>query len=331
VNEILQKLLTVYGPSGHENKAAAVATELVRPYVDEIETDALNNLIAIKRGTSGKRVMLAAHLDQIGYVVTSVCEKGFLRVARVGGVPRANSLYRQVAFENGVVGVVATELQDVDASDATLQKLFIDIGAANREEALSMVSIGDMAVWLPSVHEHKSRVSSPAMDNRAGCALMIMALKYLSECPHDIYAVFTAQEEVGLRGSTVAAYDINPDVGIALDVTSVGDTPKGTRNNSVALGEGIAVKILDQAVVCTPWVVDQLEAAGDKCGVKHQREVLEHGGTDAGAIQKTHVGVPAGVLSIPCRYVHSAAEMIDLNDLEAGARLLAAFLSDLAL
>lgn len=328
MNDILFKLLTAYGPSGRENQVSAIIEELVRPYVDEIQTDALLNLIAIKRGTSGKRVMLAAHMDQIGYVVVSADEKGFLRVAMVGGVPRANSIYRQVVFENGVCGVVGTELQDVDASDTALKKIFIDIGAKSREEALSMVNIGDMAVFKPSVCAHKNRVSSPAMDNRAGCALIIMALKLLTDCPHDVYCVFTSQEEVGLRGATAAAHGINPDIGIALDVTSVGDTPKGVRNSAVALGEGIAVKIMDSSVICTPWIVEKLEAAAEKCGAKHQREVLEAGGTDAGAIQKTRMGVPSGVLSIPCRYIHSASEMIDLDDLEAGAKLLSTFLAD---
>lgn len=331
MNEILSKLLSAYGPSGHENKAMAAAEELIRPYADEIKTDQLNNLIAIKRGKSGKKIMLAAHLDQIGYVVTSVDEKGFLRVARVGGVPRINSLFRHVVFENGVEGVVASEIQDADPADITLQRLFIDIGAESREEALSKIKIGDMAVWQPSIHEHGKRMSSPAMDNRAGCALLIMAMALIKDCPHDVYGVFTSQEEVGLRGATAAAYDINPDVGIALDVTSVGDTPKGIKNSAVALGAGIAVKIMDQSVICTPWVVEKLEAAGDRSGAKYQREVLEAGGTDAGAIQKTRMGIPAGVLSIPCRYIHSATEMIDLDDLEAGAKLLAAFLRDIEL
>ena len=159
------------------------------------------------------------------------------------------------------------------------------------------------------------------MDDRAGCAIVVEMLKRLGETDNDVYAVFTVQEEVGLRGAQAAAFDVNPDMGIALDVTLCGDTPKGPKI-SMKMGEGIAVKVLDSSLVCHPGVVRAMEEAAEKCGAKYQREVLTAGGTDAGAIQRTRGGVPVGVLSIPCRYVHSANETISLRDMENGVKLL---------
>lgn len=159
------------------------------------------------------------------------------------------------------------------------------------------------------------------MDDRAGCAIVVEMLKNLGETKNEIVAVFTVQEEVGLRGATAAAFDVDPDMGVALDVTLCGDTPKGPKIN-VKMGEGIAVKILDSSLICHPGVVRAMEEAAERCGAKYQREVLTAGGTDSGAIQRTRGGVPAGVLSIPCRYVHSATEVVSLRDMENGVRLL---------
>lgn len=163
------------------------------------------------------------------------------------------------------------------------------------------------------------------MDDRAGCALLIEALKGLTDCPNEVVAVFTTQEEVGLRGARAAAWGVEPDVGLALDVTLCGDTPKGPRI-SVKLGGGIAVKVMDMSLICHPGVVEALEKAAGRAGALYQREVLTAGGTDAGAIQLTRGGVPAGVLSIPCRYVHSAVETVSLSDMREGVKLLGAYL-----
>lgn len=325
MKELLEKVLAAYGPSGHEDKVRAVIEGLIRPYVDELRTDALGNLIARKHG-AGKRIMLAAHMDQIGFIVTGVDKHGFLRVHNVGGIYRRNSLNRRVVFENGMSGVVSCEVEGDSPTDTTMLKLFIDIGAADRADALSQVALGDMAVYAPECTHLMNRcVCAPAMDNRAGCALLIGALQAVTNCPNEVVAVFTSQEEVGLRGARAAAYDVDPDVGIALDVTLVGDTPKGERL-PMKIGGGIAIKVMDSSVICAGEVVAALEAAAEGAGAAHQREILFGGGTDAGAIHQTRSGVPSGALSIPSRYVHSACEVISLDDLEAGVKTLAAFL-----
>ena len=325
MKDTLVKLLNTYGPTGREDNIRTVIAQMIKPYVDEMRTDALGNLIAIKKGTGGKKIMLAAHMDHIGFVVTYISEDGFLRVHNVGGIRRSNSLNRHVVFENGVHGLVSTEEREVSPTEMGMTKLFIDIGARSREEAEAKVSIGDMAVYTPDAFEMGEFMAAPAMDDRAGCAILVESLKNLKDCPNDVYAVFTTQEEVGLRGDTTDAYDVNPDVGIALDVTMSGDTPKGPLI-SVRAGEGIAIKVLDSSLICNPELVKELEALAQEKKIRYQREVLTGGGTDAGAMQLTRGGVRAGVLSIPCRYVHSATETVHMGDMAAGVELLTAYL-----
>ncbi len=326
MKDTLKKLLATYGPTGREAGIAKLIEGLVKPYVDEIRTDALGNLIAIKKG-AGKRVMVAAHMDQIGFIVTDIDDKGFLRVHNVGGIRRAFSINRRVVFENGMSGILSCEEKDNDPADKTMLKLFIDIGCRDKKEAEKLIRRGDVCVYSPDVFEMNELVCGPALDDRAGCALLIETLKALKNCPNEVIAVFTAQEEVGLRGARTAAFDVSPDVGIALDVTLAGDVPKGP-DIAVEVGAGVAVKVMDSSLICTPWVVDKLEALAAKGKISNQREVLTGGGTDAGAIQLTRGGIPSGVLSVPCRYVHSATEAVSMEDMAAGVKLLTAFLMD---
>ena len=322
MKDTLKILCTAYGPTGNEYNVANIIKEMVAPYVDEMKMDAMGNLITVKKGQEGgKKIMLAAHMDHIGFVVTDIDEKGFARVHNVGGVRKANSLYRRVVFENGVSGILATE-NDNDANDRDMTKLFVDLGAASKEEAEKMIRRGDFAVYAPEFTElSNDLVAGTAMDDRAGCAILVDTLKKLGETKNEIVAVFTVQEEVGLRGAQAAAFDVAPDMGIALDVTLCGDTPKGPKI-AVKAGEGIAVKILDSSLICHPGVVKAMEEAAERAGAKYQREVLTAGGTDAGAIQRSRGGVPSGVLSIPCRYVHSPNEVVSLKDMENGVKLL---------
>ena len=325
MRDTLKKLLNAYGASGRETAVREVISEMVAEYVDEMETDAMGNLICIRHG-KGARVMLAAHMDQIGFMVLDIDENGFLRVTNIGGINRNVSLNRHVVFENGVHGVISYETHDFKPQENGMTELFCDIGAKNREEAMKRVALGDVAVYAPDVVElGDDLMASPAMDNRIGCAVLIEALKQLKTCPNEVYAVFTVQEEVGLRGAQAAADSVNPDLGIALDVTGTGDTPKGAKL-PMMLGKGPCVKILDRSVICNPKVVRLLEDAADRAGIQTQREVLTAGGTDAGAIQKAHAGVPCGAVSIACRYIHSACEVLNVNDAVEAAKLIAELL-----
>ncbi len=310
MKDLIKKLTEAYGPSGAEDSVREVIRKEVAPYVDEIRVDALGNLIAHKKG-AGKKVILDGHMDEIGLMVTHIDEDGFLRFGTIGGVGAASSLAQRVVFANGTVGVIGAERID-DPKDLKNKKLFIDIGASSKKEAETKVRVGDSCGFLQPFVDMGDRVVAKAMDDRVACACIIEVLKGL-QSSHDIYAVFATQEEVGLRGARAAAFGIEPDVGIALDVTPTGDTPKG-RNANVSLGKGAAIKAMDRSCICTPALKNYMVKLAEEKQIKYQIEVLDMGGTDAGAIQMTKAGIPAGVVSIPCRHVHTPCEMVDMND-----------------
>jgi len=324
--DILQKVLKPVGPTGAEAPVAQVIAGMLKGHVDSMTSDVMGNLICVKNGKEGgKRLMFSAHMDHIGFIVTAVEKEGFLRVCPVGGINPDMSRTRHLKFQNGIEGVLVS--QPVTPGDAlTVNKhFFIDIGADSKEEALEMVSIGDLAVYAPDCFRlGKHRVASPAMDDRCACALLVKLMQELPETDNTVIAVFSTQEEVGLRGAKTAAYQVEPDIGVALDVTLWGDTPE-TKIPAVCLGKGPAVKVMDRSSISNPKVRDAMFAAADMAGVTAQPEVLPFGGTDAGAIQATRGGVAVGTLSIPCRYVHSACETIDMRDMDGGLKLLKEF------
>ncbi len=326
VQEILISLLGLHGATGREEAVATWLSDLLRPHVDELRTDALGNLIAIKKGTgAGKRLLFSAHMDHIGFMVIDADEKGFLRVCSVGGIALKVSLGQHVAFANGVRGVISAE-EDI-TGDAEMRHLFLDIGASTREEALAKAPIGEVAVYAaPIAQLGEHRLAAPAMDDRVGCAMLAWVLMNSGkDCPNELIGVFSTQEEVGLRGAKVAAYSMKPDIGLALDVTLTGDTPGVKPKMAVDLGKGPAIKVMDRASISSPIVRDGLIELAKAASIPYQLEVLTFGGTDAGVIQLSRGGVPTGTLSIATRYVHSAAETIDLRDLAQGAQLLLAF------
>lgn len=325
--ELIKQMVDVYGATGRESGVADMIEKLLAGKADSFTRDALGNLICEKRGTdpNGKRIMLSAHMDHIGFIVVAVEKEGYLRVMPVGGISLAVSKTRHISFGNGVQGVIVQEPVR-EGESPVMKHMFVDIGAANDKEALSMVELGDVAVYANDcfrLGEH--RVAAPAMDDRVACALLVSVMQALPATKNTVIAVFSTQEEVGCRGAKTAAYSVEPDIGIALDVTANGDTPE-TKLPAVRLGEGVAVKIMDRGSISNPDLVDELLEAGRRAGVKTQREVLPFGGTDASAIQLSRGGVKAGTLSIPCRYVHSACEVIDLRDVEAAKALLLAWL-----
>ena len=330
MKKTLMTLLNTYGASGREDAVREVIAEMARPYCDQMHTDALGNLICIRRAAKegGRRVMVSAHMDHIGFIVIDADENGFLRVHNAGGISKRASINRHVVFANGVHGVVSNETEDFSADDGKMSNLFIDVGAKDREDALSMVNLGDVAVYAPDAFElANGMIAAPAMDDRVGCAIALEAMKALGACENEVAFVFSAQEELGLRGARTAAYAVDPQIGLALDVTLSGDTPKGAKI-AVRAGHGPCVKVRDSSLVAAPRVVAGLEKAAQRAGVCVQREVLLSGGTDAGAIQTTRAGVLAGAISIACRYVHSACETVSLADCEGAAKLLAEFLRD---
>lgn len=317
MNTLLEKFCLAQGPSGYEGGIREVIEAAVKPYVDEVRTDTLGNLIAIRRG-EGPRVMLAAHMDQIGFLVTFIDKEGFVHFTAVGGHSPLTLVNRPVCFLNGVRGVIGRTGKPIEPSKLTLNDLFIDIGAASREQAEQLVAVGDLAVPTFFFQQTGSRMTCGAMDNRVGCYVVVEALKRLKDSPlgYEVHAVFTVQEEVGCRGAGVAAYGIQPDWAVALDVTATGDVP-GAAPMAVSLGKGAAIKVKDASLICHPHVKQKLVDAAQAAGAPYQMEVLTAGGTDSSAIMLVRDGIPSGVLSIPCRYIHSAVETVDEGDVEA--------------
>jgi putative aminopeptidase FrvX len=319
VKDLIKKLTEAFGPSGAEDNVREVIRKEVEPYVDEISVDALGNLIARKKGTGGKKVILDGHMDEIGLMVTHIDDNGFLRFGNIGGVSPFVALGQRVYFENGTMGVIGSERVD-DPKNLKLEKLYIDRGAKDKKDAESKVQVGTSCAFHQTFIDLGDRVVAKAMDDRVACAIIIEVLRRLEKTDNDIYAVFATQEEVGLRGARAAAYGISPDVGIALDVTRTGDTPKGVTMD-VALGKGAAIKVKDSSLICHPALKNYMVKIAEEKGIQYQMEVLEAGGTDSGAIQMTKSGIPAGVISIPCRYIHSPGEMVDIGDVEACVQL----------
>lgn len=317
--DLLKRLLETFGPSGHEETIREVIREEIKDYADEVRVDALGNLIAVKKG-SGKRIMVASHMDEIGIMVTSIDENGFLRFTNIGGVSPFTALYQRVMFADGTMGVVGMEKLD-DMKDLALDKMFIDIGASSKEEAMKKVNIGDVACFYAPFIQDGDYIMAKSMDDRIGCYVAIEALKALKDCTNEVYFVFTVQEEVGLRGAKTAAYGIDPDMGIAIDVTATGDTPKA-KTMDVKMGKGTAIKVKDNSVLAHPTVKNLMIETAKENNIPYQLEILEFGGTDSGAIHLTKSGVPSGVISVPCRYVHSPSEMVSIKDVESSIELL---------
>jgi putative aminopeptidase FrvX len=330
MKELLQRLTDVFSPSGQEEAIRAVIRKEIKGLADEIRVDALGNLIVrkgpegppVRRGLNTK-IMVAAHMDEIGLIATHVDDHGFVRFAGVGGVYPRNLPGGRVRFMNGIRGVVGVEPVDRASDGPTLEKMFIDVGASAARDC--PVKTGDVAAFERPFLDLGGRVVAKSIDDRVGCAIAIESLRKLGRTPHEVYFVFTTQEEVGTRGAQTSAYGIDPDLGFSIDVTGWGDTP-GERDFEVGLGKGPAIKIRDGGMLSDPRVVDWMIRTAEKNKIPHQREVLLGGTTDARAMQLVRAGVPVGCVSIPCRYVHSPSEMVDLRDVQNAVKLIVALL-----
>lgn len=312
-----------FGPSGREDAVREAIAAIAGEYIDDITTDALGNLICRKKG-SGKKMLFAAHMDSIGVVATYIDEKGFIRFSQVGGLFKGDLINIVVRFANDTRGVISYE-EKTPFKDLMLDNLFIDIGAKDRADAEKQVQVGDFAVFEAPRFEQNGVLCGPYLDNRIGCVTLLRAMEQVGETDNDLYFVFTAQEEVGLRGAGAAAFAVEPDVAIAVDVTDTGDLPERKTPMAVDMGKGPAIKVMDRSVICTPAVCAALEQAAHDCGIATQREILQCGGTDTAALQKARAGVQAGAVSIPTRYIHSPSEMCAVSDVEDAAKLLARF------
>ena len=319
---LLRRLNAAHGPSGDEGEIRNIIEELAKPYADEMTTDTMGNLIVRKRGR-GPKLMFSAHMDSIGFVVTHITKEGYLRCGRLGGVSPKEVVNTPVRFKNGVRGVFAKE-EKAEFEKLKLDECFIDIGAKDKEEAEKLVQVGDTAVYDSSLFCNNGKVISPYLDNRISCVILLRALEQIKVCANDCTFVFSVQEEVGLRGAKTASYAIDPDYGIAVDVTDVDDVPGSEQYGTTQFGKGAAVKVMDSSVICHPQVVAKLEEVARANGIAVQRDILRAGGTDAGVMSVNRCGVLTGGISVPCRYIHTPCEMADLSDVDACVALVAA-------
>ena len=326
MTELIKKLIKAHGISGREKGISDTIAEIIAPYVDEVYSDALGNLIAKKNGAgkNKKKIMFAAHMDEIGFIVNFIEESGFVRIAPIGGISPVATAYSTVIFEGGISGVIVPDAS-CEKADLAVDKLCVDIGAKNRKEAEKKVKIGDYLMVTPSYTRLMGRrVAGRPFDDRIGCAVLVETAKKIDKVNDDIYFVFTVQEEVGCRGAKTSAYAIAPDYAIALDVTGTGDA-LGSKPMAVSLGGGAAIKVKDSSVICDSGVVKMLTDIAKEKKIKHQTEILLYGGTDTSSMQMAGAGCLAGAISIPTRYIHSGVETMDLGDVDACVALCVEF------
>jgi len=326
MHELLGRLTKAFGPSSKEDRVKTLIKEELKAY--EPQEDKLGNLV-YHFSHSGPKLMLSAHLDTIGVIVTDVDKNGFIRFAPVGGLREVSIFGSDILFESGVRGIVFCEdsvaLQD--KKELKMNKLFIDIGAKSKKEALNYVNIGMEGIFYPNFSLLDGRAISPSMDDRSGCTVLVELIKNLKvkSLLYDLYVVFTAQEEIGVKGARTSAYDITPDLGIAIDVTSCFDYLE-PRMSAVELGKGPAVKVMDGGMITNMELRSKIIEVAEKNKIPYQLDVKTGGATDAMAMQVSKDGVKAGVISIPTRYVHSKGEVVDLSDLKNTVVLLKSFI-----
>ncbi len=324
--ELLEKLCTAPAPSGCEKQIRELIEKEISPYVDSVETDVMGNLIAHKKG-SGKKLMFAAHMDEIGVIATCYGEKGQVYVSALGGVDPYASLYQRVRFLNGVEGVVAPDGKNDLLKSLKMQQLYVDVGAKNEEEAKALVSVGEAGVFVGDYKEQNGCVMSKALDNRVGCFILIEAIKKMKQSKNDLYFVFTVSEELGLRGAKTSAFAVNPDYAVAIDVTRTGDVPSSDKM-ALELKKGVVIKVMDRSFIAHPVVKERMVTLCEQNQIEYQMGVLEKGGTDAGTIHLSGGGVPTGVIAIPTRYIHTPGEIVAKNDVENAILLATALIEE---
>jgi endoglucanase len=337
---LLKQICEIAGPPGFEKRVRDFVINQVTPLVDEVKVDNLGNVIAIKKGVrnpDGKRVMIAAHMDEIGFIVTHIDENGFLRFHTLGGFdPKTLTAQRVIVHgKKDLVGVMGSKpIHVMSAEERTkLPKttdFFIDLGMS-KEEVVKWITIGDPVTRDRELIEMGDCVNCKSIDNRVAVFILIETLKQLNNPAYDVYATFTVQEEVGLRGANVAAHSINPDFGIALDTTIAFDVPGAQAHEKVTeLGKGTAIKIMDAMTICDYRMVEFMKQTAIKEKITWQPEILTAGGTDTAGVQRMgKQGSIAGAISIPTRNLHQVIEMAHKQDIEDSIALLKACLEQI--
>ncbi len=329
--ELLKRICEAPGAPGYESKIRNLVIKEVSSLVDEISVDNMGNVITLKKGKSSeKKAMVAAHMDEIGFIVTHIDDKGFVRFTTLGGFdPKTLTAQRVIIHgKKDVIGVMGTKPVHVMSPEEKnkmpkIKDFYIDLGM-DKEEVEKIVEVGNPITRERELIEMGNCVNCKSIDNRVSVFILIETLRNLGECPYDVYGVFTVQEEVGIRGANVAAHNINPDFGFGLDTTIAYDLPGAAAHEKVtSLGEGTAIKIMDAMTICDYRMVDYMKQVAEKNKIKWQPELLVAGGTDTAGIQRMgKTGAISGAISIPTRHLHQVIEMANKDDIEGSVSLL---------
>ncbi|WML47209.1 M42 family metallopeptidase [Neobacillus sp. PS3-34] len=338
--ELLKELALLHGPSGFEQPVVSYLNERLKDVADQLDTDSHGNIIARKKGNCAAKIIITAHMDEVGFIIRKIEENGLLRFEQLGGhdervLPAQKVQIRtKSGMLTGIIGTISAHYKkfEQDIKVKRLRDLYIDVGASSRQQAVAMgINIGDPVTWLSSIeflgNETTGKLVGKGFDDRAGCAVVVKVLEELTDFAGEIIAIFTVQEEVGLRGAKIAVEGISADVAVAVDTTAASDTPEGVLDDFIQIGQGTGIKIMDASLIAHPAVKDKLAVIAQEESIDFQYEVFPGIGTDGGAIHLANSGIPTGVLSIPSRNAHSAVEVISIKDLEGTKELLKCYIS----
>ena len=322
--KLLKELTQAWGVSGREKNVRAIIRREIRDYVDECYTDAMGNLIAYKKGTdseNNKKIMYTAHMDEIGFQVTHIEGDGRIKVYSVGWTWTSAIFNDKVIFQNGVIGVVGCD-GPVEEAQNKAQALYIDIGCTNKEETMKYVQPGDYCGFIGKYYElQNDRISAKSLDDRVACYVLIEAIKKnQGQYPNDIYYVFTVQEEVGCRGSVVAAERITPDIGVSVDVTPDHYYPCDLKGCN-EVGKGVGVTFGNPSAMLDEYLVNEMVKTCEDNAIDYQRDVMDRGGTDASSMNRAYYGTRVAGISIVDRYPHSQSSVISKHDVECAIEL----------
>ena len=319
--KLMEAITQCFAPSGCEYRLRELIAEELRAYADEMTVDPLGNLIVRKIG-NGAKILLSAHMDQVGMMISYIDDRGYLHFCDDGGEDCDIYFGHRVIFQNGLQGIIYSSKEK---GPRTIKDLYIDIGTSSREESEKLVSVGDFCIYDSNYYENGDYIFSRALDDRSGCYALVEAFKQLKETKYDVYFAFTVQEEVGTLGARTTGYRVEPDIGISVDVTDADDQPGGQGERSLGCGTVIGFK--NKYTIFDPELAAMLEDTARKNQIKYVTEAGSIGGTDAREYQVTRGGAKAGSISIPNRYMHTGTEVISKSDVEETIKLITALLN----